>query len=252
MGQFQDWLATECVARGGRTLAVQTQVAVLHAVRTYYRFLRQERYIQFDLVKNMQMPKAPHVLPRPGVTLDDVHQLLRMPAKTPGALRDRAVLFLLASSGVRATELCDLQTEDVDLKSREVTIRSGKGSYGRVTFMVAKAARAIEAYLLHARQILLVDNHAILFIDDEGNPMDRYEVNRVMKRMAGKAGLKKPFSAHMLRHFVCTVLLREGADIRVIAKVAGHRRLSTTSRYARVDADLMRKTYEQAHPRAMS
>lgn len=231
--------------------ASETQCGRLRAVKTLYRFLYRRSYVLSDPAAALEMPRREQRLPRVILTTEEVARILLGPRGTsPRDLRDRAILETLYGTGIRVSELINLTTEDVDTDERVLRVVRGKGGKDRNLPLTSAAAEAIEAYLVKGRALLL--RHIpleALFVGGYGRKLQRGTVSVIVRGWARKARVRKPVTAHVFRHSFATHLLRGRADIRHIQALLGHKCLSSTERYTRVEVSDLRKVLERAHPR---
>ena len=204
----------------------------LKAVTSYLKFRGRE-----DLAREIKAPKRPKQMPK-YLTEDEVRRLLDAAKGNP---RDYAILSLLAYSGLRVSELCNLRVEDVDLGERVVYVHSGKGDKDRIVVISEKAAEAIEAYLLQRE-----DELDYLFSSRKSERISRVQVFRIVREYAEKAGIKKKVTPHVLRHTLATTMLKRGVDIRFIQQFLGHSSVATTQIYTHVDDETLRRVYDAA------
>jgi integrase/recombinase XerC/integrase/recombinase XerD len=222
----------------------------LASIRGLYDFLvRTERLAQnpADLVAS---PKRASKLPR-ALSREEVAALLeRIPARTPLELRDRALLELAYSCGLRCEEIVNLDSGSLDFESEQLRV-AGKGGRERVVPVGEHAQRAVERYLALSRPRLLARREEpALFVSVRGRRLSPSDVTRRLDRWVKEAALAGGISPHSLRHSFATHLLEGGADLRTIQELLGHSSISTTQIYTRVDPSRLRKLYEGAHPRA--
>lgn len=186
------------------------------------------------------------------LSLPEVLRLLQAPRPdTPDGLRDRAMLETMYGSGLRVSELVQLQTREVDL--RAMLVRPfGKGAKERDVPLSEESALAIRAYLARARPALMSGKPEtpFLFVTRRGAAMSRAQFWNLIKAYAAQAQIAKNATPHTLRHSFATHLLAGGADIRSIQEMLGHESVETTQRYTRVDVARLRAVYDKAHPRA--
>jgi integrase/recombinase XerC len=237
---YLQWLDQE----GGKPASLARKLA---AIRSFYRYLMRRRLVSRNPVDGMRTPKQPKLLPRV-LTKDDADALMNFPAgQTVGALRDRALLETLYSTGARVAELVALDIDDV--RESEGLVRlQGKGSKERIVPIGEVALDAIRRY----RQSLpprFIHVSQGVFRNRRGGRLTSRSVARIVtkysSRLAGGA-----VSPHALRHSFATHLLDEGADLRSIQEMLGHASLSTTQRYTHVATDQLLAVYDRAHPRA--
>jgi integrase/recombinase XerC len=222
----------------------------LAAIRGLYDFLvRTERAGQnpADLVSS---PKKEQKLPRV-LTTEQVRSLLEgIPARTPLELRDRAMLELAYSCGLRCEEIVNLDTGSFDPETEQLRVL-GKGSKERLVPVGEPAQRALRRYEERARHSLAGDpRERALFLSKSGRRLSNSDVTRRLGLWVREAALAAGVSPHSLRHSFATHLLEGGADLRTIQELLGHASISTTQVYTRVDAARLRDTYAAAHPRA--
>jgi len=224
----------------------------LSAIRSFYRYLLREEIISTSPVADTSSPKLDKRLPS-FLTIEEVERLLEAPdLSTPQGQRDRALLELLYASGLRVSELVNLNLEQVNLDSREIRVR-GKGSKERVVLMGEPAAEALRAYLKQGRPKLFASKIRMtnaLFINRYGERLPERRVQRILEKYANIAGIDKGVHPHMLRHTFATHLLDGGADLRVVQELLGHASLSSTQIYTHVTKSQARKVYLSAHPMA--
>jgi integrase/recombinase XerC/integrase/recombinase XerD len=230
--------------------AATTVARKLAAIRGLFDFLvRSERLGQnpADLVSS---PKREQKLPRV-LSGEQARTLLeRIPARTPLELRDRAMLELAYSCGLRCEEIVNLDAGSVDFESEQVRVL-GKGAKERLLPVGEPAQRALRRYLERGRHALAADpDETALFLSKSGRRLHSSDVTRRLALWVREAALAAGVSPHALRHSFATHLLEGGADLRTIQELLGHASISTTQVYTRVDAARLREAYAATHPRA--
>jgi len=221
----------------------------LAALRSFFRFLNREGLLQGNPARPIRSPAKPKTLP-PVLTVDEASRLLESPGGPPRSpLRDRALLELLYSSGLRVSELTGLDLEDLDLPGGSVRVL-GKGRKERIVPVGRKAVEAVRAYLAQERCGGGAGASAIFLNVRDGGRLTSRSVHRLLGARALRQGWHKRISPHALRHSFATHLLAGGADLRAIQEMLGHRSLSTTTRYTRLDTEQLIRVYEKAHPRS--
>ena len=248
---FVGWLGEQRTAAGG-TYAKSSMARTLVAVRGLHRYLLREGLASEDPARGVRGPRARRTLPK-ALSQPQVEQLIGAPVGDDAiALRDRAMLELLYASGLRITELIDLDLGDADLVDR--TVRCvGKGSRTRVVPFGRMAADALDHWLVRGRPGLAVQADspdAALFLNRLGRRLSRQGGWKIVKRHAVRAGLSELVSPHTLRHSFATHLVEGGADVRVVQELLGHASVNTTQIYTLVSDHRLRELYERAHPRA--
>ena len=218
----------------------------LSALRTFFRYLVREGVLPGNPAEAVATPKRNRYLPKT-LSVDEATALMdRGHGPTLLALRDRAILELLYSSGLRVSELTGLNVGGLDLRERLVRVL-GKGRKERIVPVGRKAHQALGAYL-EARGA--VDDDQPLFTNHRGGRLTPRSVQRHLKVRLLKAGVLKDISPHALRHSFATHLLDGGADLRAIQELLGHASLSTTQRYTQVSVDQLMAVYDRTHPRS--
>jgi len=224
----------------------------LSAIRSFYRYLMREDIIESSPVADTAFPKLDKRLPG-FLSQKEVLKILNTPdVKTPQGKRDRAILELLYASGLRVSEVVNLDIDMVNLDTREIRVY-GKGSRERMVLMGKPAEAALFIYISQARPILLGGKrNQALFVARGGRRLVERRVQRILGRYSLAAGIKRRVYPHMLRHTFATHLLDGGADLRVVQQLLGHADLSTTQIYTHVTRSQARKVYLSAHPMASS
>jgi integrase/recombinase XerC len=222
----------------------------LSAIRSFYRYLLRERIMSTSPLATTSSPKLDKRLPS-FLTIEEVKQLLEAPdLSTPQGQRDRALMELLYASGLRVSELVNLNLEQVNLDSREIRVW-GKGSKERMVLMGKPAAQALQTYLSQGRPELIGNKRtSALFLNRYGERVTQRRVQRILEKYASLAGIDKRIHPHMLRHTFATHLLDGGADLRVVQELLGHANLSSTQIYTHVTRSQAKKVYLSAHPMA--
>jgi integrase/recombinase XerD len=223
----------------------------LVSLRNFFRFAQIQELIPADPSVNLESPKIRRSLPG-YLRLDEVERLLEQPdAKTPLGLRDRAMLEILYSAGLRVSELIGLRVTDLDTKVGCVRC-IGKGDKERIVPVGKKALGMVEKYLRDSRPKLLgkVAGIPTLFVNRRGRPLSRVGVWKILSAYGRRAGLRIALTPHMLRHSFATHLLERGADLRSVQLMLGHADISTTQIYTHVVEERLKQIYKAHHPRA--
>jgi integrase/recombinase XerD len=232
-------------------LAASSAARALAAVRGLHRFAMRDGLVPDDVAREVAPPALPARLPR-ALSVDEVEQLLAgCIGAGPAALRDRALLEVLYSTGARISEAVGIDRDDLDAEARTVLLR-GKGGKDRIVPVGRPALTAVEAYLVRARPALAARGHgsAALFLNARGARLSRQSAWHVLRGAADAAGLTADVSPHTLRHCFATHLLAGGADVRVVQEMLGHASVTTTQVYTHVTVDTLREVYATSHPRA--
>ena len=235
----------------GEPYTVSTQNNNLKAVKSFFRFLKEEDYLAQDPSRDVPYAKTPKRLPRSILTRKEVSKLLRGPdTHSLMGYRDRAMLEVFYSTGLRNSELGALRVEDVDTVEGFVRVNNGKGAKDRVVPMGKIACRYVENYIHSVRPHLARDAaNRWLFLSLRGGPMSRHVVAQTVKRCAKQANVGKTVTAHSLRHTCATQMMRNKANLRHIQELLGHACLSTTQVYTSVTIADLKEAHQKYHPR---
>jgi len=227
----------------------------ISSLRSFFKYLMREQLVNSNPAKSVSTPKVERPLPTT-LTVDEAFRLMESPkdssektysekAKLRG-LRDRAILELLYSSGIRVGELVGLNLNQLDLDLGIVKVM-GKGRKERIAPIGSKAVEALKAYLESREEL---KGEEALFINSRGERLTARSVGRLIKKYTRRSGIVRKVSPHSLRHTFATHLLDAGADIREIQEMLGHASLSTTQRYIHISPGKLMEVYDKAHPRS--
>lgn len=230
---------------GFKSATVSRNIASLKA---FFHYLNNEGVLSNDPTKSLKSPKIEKKIPEI-LTTDEVFALLEQPSgDSPKEIRDKAMLELLYATGIRVSELINLEASDVNLKTSSILCRDGSKSrtipYGK------KAKDALTRYLEGSREAI-VDNKesTILFANCSGQKMSRQGFWKLIKHYAKKAGIESDITPHTLRHSFAAHLVENGADLRSVQEMLGHSDISTTQIYANMSHSHIREVYNRTHPR---
>lgn len=219
----------------------------LATIRSFFKYLHREGFIAKNPARLVSTPKVPKNLPR-FLSVDEVFSLVEKPqGETFSATRDKAILELLYSSGLRVEELTLLDIGDLDMRESLVRVK-GKGMKERIIPIGSKAMEAIRNYL--PERITLKKKSQALFLNTRGGRLTQRSVRRIVVHYSRMVNPNSYSGPHTLRHTFATHLLHEGADLRSIQELLGHSSLSTTQRYTHVDIGHLMEVYDKAHPMA--
>ncbi|MBA8964360.1 site-specific tyrosine recombinase XerD [Rhodococcus opacus] len=246
-------LRTGDPARELSPLAASSAARALIAVRGFHRFAAAEGMTAVDVARDVRPPSPAKRLPK-SLPVNEVLALLEAvggsgPADGPRAVRDRALLELLYSTGARISEAVGLDVDDVDTETRSVLLR-GKGGKQRVVPVGRPAVESLDAYLIRGRPALASRGTPALFLNVRGGRLSRQSAWKVLQAAADAAGISSAVSPHTLRHSFATHLLDGGADVRVVQELLGHASVTTTQIYTLVTVGALREVWAGAHPRA--
>ncbi len=228
----------------------------LSALRTFFHYLRREDVVTHDPLAGVVNPRLARQIPV-FLTVDEVFCLLDEPDRRDRfAARDRAIMELIYSTGMRVSELVSRNMEDLDLETGMVRVR-GKGGKERIVPFGSAAAAALEEWFPQ-RDTLIMDRVArghepeqeALFLNGRGTRLTSRSVERMIRAYGERAGLGVRVTPHALRHSFATHLLEMGADLRTVQELLGHVSLSTTQKYTHINMEHLNRVYDQAHPHA--
>lgn len=238
--------------RSPKRLKLTTQLGLLIALRNFFRFLEHENLILRNPACELELPRKPRTLPLDTLSEREMKRLFgAVDLDKPLGLRDRAILEVLYSTGLRAGELSKLKCFDLDPGLGTLTVRQGKGAKDRVVPIGEVALHYVSLYLNQERPGLATDSEQTLFLTRKGRAMSGANPTEIVKTCAVHAGIKRTTNAHMIRRSCATHMLRRRAPIRYIQELLGHNSLDTTQRYTRVVISDLKRIHHQTHPREL-
>lgn len=261
--QFADFSPTIEVDKKG----VRSYLATLHAkgykrrtilrkvatLRSFYKHLCQKGRLFVNPMHEIDSLKNEKPLPK-ALSREEVESFLKLPDESTFlGLRDKAILELLYSSGLRISELAGLNRQDIDLHGRRLKVR-GKGKKERIIPMTQVAAKYLQTYLYHGERKKGGQWHkkeadaSALFLNRWGERLSTRSCDRLFKEYQKKSGIASRVTPHTLRHSIATHWLENGMDLKTIQEILGHESLSTTQIYTKVGQRIKRETYEKSHP----
>ena len=236
----------------GQNYTKSTTARKLATLRSFYKFLIRRGMLSVNPLSTIRTPKQEKRLPK-CLDLEQVQKLLDAPGDADLlAARDKAMLEVLYSSGIRVSELVELEMSDMDMTEGVLRVR-GKGRKDRLTPIGSQAIKALQRYF----EMRAIDsksqgagNASRVFLNKHGEPLSTRSVRRKLDKYLVMAGLDPGISPHTLRHSFATHLLNNGADLRSVQELLGHQSLSTTQIYTHLTTSRMKEVYDSAHPRA--
>jgi integrase/recombinase XerD len=248
---YQRWL-WRCLKANGQRLGWSTQRNRLGTLKDFFRWVTRQDVILHNPASEVELPRMEKRLPQAVLTLPEVERLLAVPDVTdPLGIRDRTMLEVFYSCGIRRTELCRIDLPDVNTERRTLHVRLGKGKKDRVVPIGARAVHWLEHYLQAVRPRLCLDTRTqALFLTGYGGPFNPDVVSRMVAAWLAKAGLKRKGCCHILRHTCATHMLENGADIRFIQQLLGHEKLDTTAIYTEISIKQLQEVHARCHPSA--
>jgi len=230
-------------------LSSKTLARNLVSIRVFLRFLTEESILSANPAEEIESPKTDKTLPEI-LSLEEVETLLEQPdPQIPQGMRDRAMLEMLYATGMRVSELTQLQVNHVHLEAGYVLVY-GKGSKERIVPIGNEAMKWARRYMEETRERLLKKRESpFLFVNRSGKPMSRQYFWKSIKAYGRRAGIRKRITPHLLRHSFASHLLEGGADLRSVQLMLGHVDISTTQIYTHVTGERLKKIHQRYHPR---
>ena len=225
------------------------------AIRTFYKFLFREKYTDTNPALSLSAPKRPKPLPK-FLTPEEVERILdNVKIDTPAGFRNRVILELLWATGMRVSELSNLNFGDIDLEENEIRV-FGKGAKERIVLMSDRAKNYLKQYIDSARSLIVAPEYKTpdtnedspLFINNTGYRLQNKTIRKVINDTVAKIDLPKKVTPHVFRHSFATKLIENGADLRVVQELLGHAGISNTQIYTHISMKHMKDVYESAHP----
>jgi len=225
------------------------------SIRTFYKFLFREKYIDSNPALSLSAPKRPKPLPK-FLTPEEVEQILNnVKIDTPAGFRNRVILELLWATGMRVSELSNLNFGDINLEENEIKV-FGKGAKERIVLMSNRAKDYLKQYINSARALIPapeyrnndINEDSPLFINNTGYRLQNKTIRKVINETVERIELPKKVTPHVFRHSFATKLIENGADLRVVQELLGHAGISNTQIYTHVSMKHMKDVYETAHP----
>jgi integrase/recombinase XerD len=234
----------------GEPLSFATQQQRLLPLRAFFKWLAKENYILSNPASELELPRVHRRLPAHVLNRDEVEQVMRLAIVHGGdkAIRDRAILETLYTSGIRRGELVNLKLYDVDLKNGSLFVREGKGKKDRYVPLGSRASHWIRRYVEELRPELVIEpDEGFLFLHEFGERFEKNRLSDLVKKYLRAAGIEAG-SCHLFRHAMATQMLENGADIRFIQAILGHAQLTTTEIYTHVTIAKLKEVHALTHP----
>lgn len=233
-----------------RKISAKSLARKLTAIKSFHHFLMIEKEVDEDIAKGFSAPKVEKTLPQV-LSIDEVVSILEQVDKTkPLGLRNMALLELIYGSGLRVSELLDIQMEDIHLNQGYVIVK-GKGSKERMVPISDMSTIALRNYIIKSRDKIIKDQKTnFLFVNQTGHRLSRQGFFKILKKLALNAQVTTECSPHTLRHSFATHLLENGMDLRTLQSLLGHEDISTTQIYTHISQKRIKEIFRSAHPRA--
>ena len=238
----------------GKRLSNKTIRLKLIIIKVFFKYLLKYDYVLSDPTKMIELPREEKDLPRNILSEEEVKEILTsIRTNTPLGLRNKAILELLYSSGIRTSELANLKIPDVDLKENTLMIVKGKGNKSRLVPIGQHASFYIDQYLIKARKFLLrgkLKDDRYLFLSENGKQLNKETVNKsVIRNVMKHTKIKKRVTCYTFRHSVASHLVKNKVDIKYVGDLLGHNSLRTTQKYVHLDINDLKKMHSMYHPR---
>ena len=248
--EYQAYLNNDYRKPNGQNIATVTIIIKLNTLKRYFKYLVQRKEILLDPSADIELPKPGNYLPRQILSPEEAEKLLSLPGKTTMEIRNKAILEILYSTGMRGKELCSLDIYDLNLKDKTIHIKAPKNRKDRILPIGEKAKQAIENYLLTGRMKLCKNvREKAVFINLSGNRITQKSLRYLVKKYAQKLRLDKNISVHSLRHSCATHLLENGSNLRIIQELLGHSSPRSTEIYTRIVSQQLKTGISRHHPR---
>jgi integrase/recombinase XerD len=246
---YQRWLWKYTKANGKR-LSWSTQRTRVATLKDWFRWMTKRNVLMHNPASELELPRMEKRLPGAALTLAQVEALMSVPdLSDPLGIRDRAMLELFYSCGLRRTELSRLDVPDFNAERRTIHVRQGKGKKDRMVPVGERAVQWVGKYVEEVRPRLCLDTRTqAVFLTGYGGPFHPDVLSRMVTAMMKQAGLTGKGSCHMLRHTCATHMLEGGADIRYIQQLLGHEKLETTAIYTEVNIRQLQEVHRRCHP----
>jgi integrase/recombinase XerD len=224
-----------------------TQGNRLSSVRLFFKWCAKKRILVYNPAADLEMPRVPKTLLRDVLTVAEVEQVLSAcDLRFTMGIRNRAILETLYSTGIRRNELRYLKPKDIDFTEGTLTVREGKGGRDRLVPIGKRALAWISKYMEEVRSKAPLGHEPWLFLTRTGKSVS--DLTPIVWKTMKKAGVNKEGSCHLFRHTMATMMLKNGADVRVVQEILGHAKIQTTQRYTHLCIDHLKLVHEKTHP----
>ncbi len=249
--RYQRWLFYYR-KKNGQPLGMKTQHTRINDVALFFRWLTRQNHLFYNPASELELPRKEKRLPKAILSVGEMEKVLAKPdLADPLGVRDRAIMEVLYSTGMRRKELVGLTVFDLDHARQTVMIRLGKGKKDRLIPIGERALLWLEKYVTEVRPKLVVEpDEGVVFLSGEGEPLDRRYLSHLVSSYVDAANIGKEGSCHLFRHTMATLMLEAGADTRFIQQMLGHESLESTQIYTQVSIRKLHDTYRATHPAA--
>ena len=234
----------------GEPLGIASQQSNLLSIRAYFRWLSKCNHILYNPASELEIPKIRHQLPKDVLSSSEVETILNLPdVNTANGIRERAMLEVLYSTGIRRLELVNLKVHDIDFGRETLMVVQGKGRKDRVVPIGKRAISWVRKYLFEVRpEFVVVNSEYYLFLNIHGQMTSPGWASAMVTKYVKKANIGKKGSCHLFRHTMATLMLENGADIRYIQMLLGHAKMETTQIYTQVSIGKLKEIHTATHP----
>jgi len=256
---ISDWTALktyhvqQCIAeRHQQNIGSRSIQRQLSAIRSFFDYLILCNHCEHNPARHIKAPRQSKPLPKT-LDVDQLNGLLNQPAKTPLEIRDLAILELFYSSGLRLSELADLDINDLDRQEKTVLVRRGKGNKSRIIPVGRYALKALHNWLRVRQQYTTdasIDQNPALFLSNRGNRLSIRSIQQRIRHWCQLHGFSQMIHPHMLRHSFASHMLESSGDLRAVQELLGHSNINTTQVYTHLNFQHLAEVYDQAHPHA--
>lgn len=249
--RYQRWLY-QYRQKNGKPLTFPSQLQHLIPVRAFFKWLGRNNHILANPAADLELPRGERRLPKHILTASEAERVLALPPVAEAlGLRDRAILEVFYSTGMRRMELAGLKLYDLDAERGTVMIRQGKGKKDRMIPMGARAFAWVGRYVDEARpRLVIAGDDGTVFLTNLGTPFEPGRLTQLVRDYIDAAETGKRGSCHLFRHTCATLMLEGGADVRFIQQQLGHAELSTTQIYTQVSIRMLKEVHTRTHPGA--
>jgi integrase/recombinase XerD len=251
--RYQRYLYHYRKHRDGKPLSFRSQYSRLVPVRAFFKWLTRYNHILYNPASELDLPRLEKRLPRHVLTTSEAEKvMMQTNIGNPLGIRDRAILEVLYSTGMRRMELIGLNRYDLDMERGTLLIRQGKGKKDRMIPIGDRAIAWTEKYIYEVRPSYVIEpDEGCLFLTNDGEPFSPNRLTQLARNYVNAADIAKKGACHLFRHTMATLMLENGADIRYIQQMLGHADLSTTQIYTQVSIRQLKEIHSATHPARM-
>ncbi|WP_448214311.1 site-specific tyrosine recombinase XerC [Colwellia sp. MEBiC06753] len=234
----------------GKPLSIYSQRAKLSPLKGWFKWLTKNNHLLYNPASELELPRLRQRLPKAILSETEVEQVMTQVNSTvPLGIRDRAVMEVLYSTGIRRMEVVNLSVFDIDAERGTLLVRQGKGKKDRMLPLGERAAYWVGRYVNEVRpELALASDDGTLFLTRLGEKFNECWLSRTVAQYVEKSGVNKQGSCHLFRHTMATLMLENGADVRFIQTMLGHAELSTTEIYTQVSIKALKEVHSRCHP----